>query len=117
MKVGDEVLYYHSNCETPGVVGIAKVCGAAYPDHTQFDKKSKYFDAKATQDEPRWFMVDIAFVEKFAATVSLVELKADGELEGMLVTKRGQRLSIQPVEAAHFRRVRKLGRSKGRAVR
>lgn len=112
MKVGDEVLYYHSNAKPPGVAGLARVSREAYPDDTARDRKSKYYDEKATDDDPRWFMVDIEFVEKFADVVSLDELKAAKELDGMLVTKRGQRLSIQPVEAAHFRTVKKMGKKK-----
>jgi len=114
MKVGDEVLFYHSRCDPPGVAGIAGVCAAARPDLTQFDPKSPYHDPKATRAEPRWFMVAVEFIEKFPVVVSLAEMKDDPALEGMLVTKRGQRLSIQPVEPAHFRRVRQLGRKKKR---
>ncbi len=115
MKVGDEVLYYHSNVPAPGepgVVGIAKVVKEGYPDHTALDRKSKYFDPKATADNPIWYMVDIAFVEKFPRVVTLAELKAEPGLEGMLVTRRGQRLSVQPVEPEHFRIVRRMGRGK-----
>ncbi len=113
MRVGDEVLYYHSNASPPGVAGLARVCREAYPDHTQFDPSSKYHDPKATGDEPRWFMVDIEHVETFDDVVSLEEIKADDRLDGMLVRQRGQRLSIQPVEAEHFRRIRTLGRRAG----
>ncbi len=110
MQVGDLVLYYHSNADPPGVAGIAKVCRTAYPDDTQFDKTDSHYDPKATKDQPRWFMVDIAFVEKFGDVVSLDTLKATKALDGMLVIKRGQRLSVQPVEAKHFKTVEKLGR-------
>lgn len=112
MKMGDEVLFYHSNAEIVGVAGVAKVCREAYPDPTALDKKSKYFDPKSTRDDNRWCMVDVAFVEKFDDVVALATLKKDAKLEGMLVIKRGQRLSIQPVEPAHFRQVVKLGRKK-----
>lgn len=112
MKVGDEVLFYHSNAKPPGVAGLARVSKTSYPDHTALDPDSKYHDPKATEDEPIWCMVDVEFVERFADVVSLEELKANPDLEGMLVTRRGQRLSIQPVEAEHFRTVRKLGRKK-----
>lgn len=113
VKLGDRVIYYHSNAKPPGAVGIAEVCAEAYPDPSQFDPKSKYHDAKATTDEPRWVVVDIEFVAKFADVVSLAQLKEDPKLEGMLVTKKGQRLSVQPVEAAHYRHVCKLGGVKG----
>lgn len=108
MKVGDEVLYYHSNAKPSGVVGIAKVSKEAYPDATQFDKKSKYFDPKATKEEPRWVHVELAFVKKFDRVVDLAELKGNPKLEEMLVIKRGQRLSIQPVDVEHFREVKKM---------
>ncbi len=110
MKVGDLVLFYHSNAEPPGVVGVAKVAREGYPDAFALDAKSKYYDPKATAENPIWVMVDIEFVERFAHTVSLDELKAAPELEGMLVTRRGQRLSVQPVDPPHFTHVRKLGK-------
>ncbi len=109
MKVGDMVLFYHSNAKPPGVVGIAKVCKTVYPDHTAWDPKSKYFDPKSPQDAPRWEMVDIEFVEELPRLVSLEELKADPKLENMVVTQRG-RLSVQPVSAAHFKHVVKLSK-------
>ncbi len=114
MRVGDEVLYYHSNASPPGVAGIAKVSKAGYPDFTAWDKRDSHFDPKTSKDDPTWMMVDLAFVEKFPGVVSLDTLKNTPELEGMLVIRRGQRLSVQPVEAAHFRVVRKLGRKAGR---
>ena len=112
MKIGDQVLFYHSNTKPPGVVGLAKVCREGYPDHTAFDKKDKHYDPKSDPDNPRWIMVDIAFVEKFPTKVSLDELKAEKKLEGMLVTKRGQRLSVQPVAKKHFEHVCKMARKK-----
>lgn len=113
MKVGDRVLYYHSNAKPPGVAGIAEVSREAYPDFTQFDRKSKYFDEKASKDEPRWFMVDLKFVDRFDDIVTLDELKGDSELaEEMLVTQRGQRLSVQPVEKKHFDKVVRMGKRK-----
>lgn len=112
MKKGDLVLFYHSNATPPGVAGVAKVVRESYPDHSAWDAKSEYFDPKSTPETPVWMMVDVEFVERFAAVVALDELKAAPELEGMLVTQRGQRLSVQPVEAAHFRWVRAAGRNK-----
>jgi len=115
MKVGDLVLFYHSNADPPGVAGIARVCREAYPDPTQFDRKSEYHDPKATRAAPRWFMVDVEFVETLPRLVSLAELRDDAKLDGMLVTRRGMRLSVQPVEAAHFRRVCALAKQKPKA--
>ncbi len=113
MKVGDEILYYHSNTKPPGVVGLAKICGESYPDPTQFDEDDKHYDPKSDPENPRWLVVDVEFVAKFDHGVSLEQLKTDEALEGMLVTRRGQRLSVQPVESKHFRRVLKLAGYKG----
>jgi predicted RNA-binding protein with PUA-like domain len=115
MRVGDLALFYHSSTEPPGVAGIARVCREAYPDHTQFDPKNDHYDPKSKREEPRWDMVDVEFVEKLPELVTLAQLKADPKLDGMLVVKRGMRLSVQPVERAHFAHVLKLGRAKTRA--
>jgi predicted RNA-binding protein with PUA-like domain len=104
MKKGDRVLFYHSNASPPGVVGIAEVSREGYPDHTARDPDSGYYDEKATEEDPRWFMVDIAFVRKLPRIVPLAELKADAALDDMVVTGRS-RLSVQPVEEEHFRHV------------
>lgn len=111
MQVGDPVLYYHSGGAEPGLVGLAKVSRAAYPDPTQFEKKSKYYDPKATHDEPRWVLVDLAFEKKFDAPLPLKELKQHEELEGMPLLQRGQRLSVQPVSAEHFKFIEKLAKA------
>ena len=108
MKVGDGVLYYHSRTKPMAIVGLAEVSKTAYPDFTQFDRKSDYHDPKSTEDDPRWFMVDVKFVAKFDKPLTLDELKADPKLDGMLLLRRGQRLSIQPVEGKHWRHVLKL---------
>ncbi len=108
MKIGDLVLYYHSNTKPPGVVGVARVAKEAYPDVAQFDAEHKYYDPKSSPDDPRWLMVDIEFVGRFEETVTLAQLKADDSLDGMLVTRRGQRLSVQPVEPRHYERVCEL---------
>ncbi len=105
MRVGDLVLFYHSNADPTGVAGLARVCREAYPDHFAFDPKSSYYDKRSTPDNPVWMMVDVAFVQKFPAVVSLADLKSDSALEGMMVTRRGARLSVQPVEKEHFGRV------------
>ncbi len=97
VKVGDQVLIYHSSCKKIGVAGIAKVVKEAYPDHFQFDPESPYFDIKSDPSNPRWMMVDIEFVRKFERIVTLAELKAIPELENMPLVKRGNRLSIMPV--------------------
>ena len=104
MKLGDGVLYYHSNCPETGVVGIATVCREAYPDHTAFDPEDKHFDPKSDPDNPRWCMVDIRFKRKFKRVVLLRELRqhSDGPLRDMLLLRRGNRLSITPVTAAEW---------------
>ena len=108
MAEGDLALFYHSNAKPPGVAGVCRIGRAAYPDDTQFDRKSKYYDPKSKKEAPRWSMVDVEFVEKFADVVSLQTLKDDPALEGMKVIQKGSRLSVQPVEKAHFKRVLKL---------
>jgi predicted RNA-binding protein with PUA-like domain len=111
MKSGDLVLYYHSNARPSGVVGVARVVKEAYPDPTQFDPKSPYHDDKATKDEPRWWLVDVEFVEKFPRMVPLSEIKEHPDLQEMVLVKRA-RLSVQPVEEREFETVRKLGQGK-----
>ncbi|PIP88670.1 MAG: EVE domain-containing protein [Bdellovibrionales bacterium CG12_big_fil_rev_8_21_14_0_65_38_15] len=111
MKKDHLVLYYHSNCDVPGVYGIGKVIKESHPDHTQFDPKSDYYDPKATKEKPRWFMVEVGFVEKFKTPVSLAEIKEVKALEDMLILRKGNRLSITPVENKHFEKVTKLGNS------
>lgn len=108
MEIGDLAIFYHSNAKPPGAVGIARVASEAYPDPTQFDEKSKYCDPKSNPDDPRWLLRDFEFVLKFPDMVTLEALKADSALDEMLVVKRGQRLSIQPVVAKHFKRVCKM---------
>lgn len=102
MKIGDKVLYYHSNTEVTGVVGVAEVCSEPYPDPTAFDPESHYFDPKSSPDKPTWILVDIKFVEEFPRTVTLAEIKADSELSKMMVAQKGMRLSVQPVSKEHF---------------
>lgn len=112
MQPGDRVLFYHSQSTPPGVAGVAEVCRIGIPDPLQFDPSSHYFDPKSTPEAPRWVMVDVSFVERFNEVVPLAEIKADPTLEGILVARKGQRLSIMPVEPAHFDRVIALGRAK-----
>jgi len=107
MRVGDGVLFYHSSCPEPGVAGIAEVASTPYPDPTQFDPQSPYFDAAARQDAPRWLLVDVRAVRK-TRLLGLPELRERPELAEMLVLKKGNRLSITPVTPAHWRAVTKL---------
>ncbi|MDC0722954.1 EVE domain-containing protein [Nannocystis bainbridge] len=117
MKIGDLVIFYHSSVEPAGAVGLARVCSAPYPDPTQFDEKSEYHDPKATREAPRWILVDVEFVEKWPAMVTLQALKADKKLKDMLVVQKGQRLSVQAVEPRHFVHVLQLaGSAQGEAV-
>ena len=107
MKVGDPVLFYHSSCPEPGVAGIAEVASTAYPDDTQFDAKGKYFDPKATQETPRWMLVDVKVARK-TRPVSLAEMREQKALANMIVLQKGNRLSITPVTAAEFKAILKL---------
>lgn len=109
MKSGDLALFYHSNAKPSGIAGIAKVIGSPYPDPTQFDPKSEYFDAKSSRDNPRWWLVDFEFVARFAEVIPLETIKQDSKLCEMMVCQRGTRLSINPVDTAHFKRVCNLG--------
>lgn len=102
MKIGDKVLFYHSNTTPPGIVGLAEVCKEAYPDYFALDASSKYFDPKATEDNPIWMMVDVKFVKKFKTIMSLDEIKNRPELSNMMVIKKGMRLSIQPVTKEEY---------------
>jgi predicted RNA-binding protein with PUA-like domain len=97
MQAGDGVLFYHSSCEIPGVAGIAEVAEIAYPDPTQFDKKSDYYDAASKREEPRWSLVDVKFKRKLKRVIPLSELKDRNELEGFALLARGNRLSVLPV--------------------
>ncbi|PCH59646.1 MAG: EVE domain-containing protein [Gammaproteobacteria bacterium] len=97
MCVGDKVFFYHSNCEVPGIVGIAKIASKPYPDFTAFDKQDKHYDAKSDPANPRWYLVDVKYVKKFKRTVSLTELKQCEALENMQLVRKGNRLSVMPV--------------------
>ncbi len=101
MRVGDGVLFYHSSCAEPGIVGIARVASAAYPDPTQFDPQSPYFDPASKPDAPRWLLVDVQAQRKIAP-ITLQQLRARPELADLLVLKKGNRLSITPVEPHHW---------------
>jgi predicted RNA-binding protein with PUA-like domain len=102
MEAGDGVLFYHSSCEVPGVAGIAEVAATAYPDPTQFDRKSDYYDAASKREEPRWSLVDVKFKRKLKRVIPLAELKDRDELEGFALLARGNRLSVLPVSKAQW---------------
>lgn len=102
MKLGDLVLFYHSNAKPPGIVGLGEIVREHYPDPFQFDASSDYYDPKSPVESPRWSAVDVGFIEKFPRMLSLNELKEDPSYEGMLVIQKGSRLSVQPVEERHY---------------
>ncbi len=102
MRIGDGVLFYHSSCEVPGIAGIAKVASTPYPDATQFDPKSEYYDPKARREEPRWMLVDVK-LEKKTRVMPLDEMRTYPELADMVVLKRGNRLSITPVSEREWK--------------
>lgn len=113
MKLGDRVLYYHSNAEPSGVAGVAEVAREAYADPTQFDPSSEFSDPGSRSDDPRWSTVDVRWVETFPTFLGLAGLKADAELAGLEVTRKGTRLSVHPVSAEHYARILVLGRRRG----
>lgn len=106
---GDRVLFYHSACKEPAAVGIASVAKAGYPDPTQFDEKHKYHDAKSKPDNPRWFVVDVKFERAFKTPVTLKEMREMPELDGMVLLKKGSRLSVQPVTPDEWKIITKRG--------
>ncbi len=112
MKKGDLILFYHSNCETPGVAGIAEIVCEAYPDHTAFDPVSRYYDPKSAPDNPRWFMVDVKWKQAFRRTVTLREMRSMQELSGMKLMQKRQRLSVMPVTEDEFEKILSLGMEK-----
>lgn len=109
VKKGDGVLFYHSSCAVPAVVGLCAIAREAYPDPHQFDPKSRYHDPKADPAAPRWVLVDVKAERKLREVVSLERIKAAPGLAGMDLLRRGNRLSIQPVTAAEWKAVLKLG--------
>lgn len=108
MKVGDLALFYHSNAKPPGISGVAKVASASYPDPTQFEKTGEYFDPKATEEKPRWYLVDFEHIATFDELIPLQTLKDDEILSEMTVCQKGSRLSITPVLKKHFTSALKL---------
>ena len=108
MAVGDQVLFYHSSADPPAVVGIAEVVKTAYPDPTQFDKKDKHYDPESKPSEPKWDMVDIRYVRKFSRALTLDELRKDSKLKGMVLLRKGSRLSVQPVTQLEWKHITSL---------
>lgn len=108
MKPGDLIFFYHSSCEIPGIAGLASVASAPKPDPTQFDKKSEYFDPKATKEKPRWFLVDVKYEKDLKRTITLEELKKEKDLSEMRLLSKGNRLSILPVTHEEFEFILKL---------
>ncbi len=107
MQIGDQVLFYHSSCAEPGIAGIAEVVSKAYPDHTQFDPASKYYDAKSKPEQARWLMVDVKAIRK-TRLLSLSEMRQAPQLSSMVVLQKGSRLSITPVTEAEWLAVLQL---------
>ena len=101
MRVDDGVLFYHSSCAEPGIVGIARVASASYPDPTQFDRRSAYYDAASRREAPRWMLVDVQVLRK-TRNLTLAELREASALKDLVVLKKGNRLSVMPVEARHW---------------
>ncbi|MEW6412392.1 MAG: EVE domain-containing protein [Candidatus Zixiibacteriota bacterium] len=108
VKVGDAVLYYHSNAKPTGIVGVCEVVRAGYPDPTAMDPESEYFDPKASREDPRWYMVDVKLCRRLKGTITLATLKKTPGLENMMVTQKGSRLSIQPVRLEEWKLIMKL---------
>ena len=111
MSINDLVLFYHSNGKPSGVAGVGKVSSLPYPDETQFDQKSAYYYKRATQENPVWVLVDVAFVEKFKNFIPLDELRDHKELSGMVLLKKGSRLSITPLTQKEFEYIRVLSKT------
>lgn len=105
MRVGDGVLYYHSSTGRPAIVGLAEVASAPYPDPSQFDQRSRYYDPKSNREQPRWFVVDVRAVRPLERPVSLAEMKEDSSLADLRLVQRGNRLSVMPVSATEFKRI------------
>jgi predicted RNA-binding protein with PUA-like domain len=105
MKKGDQILFYHSSCPEPGVVGVAQVVKEAYPDHTAFDPKDPHYDPKSNPDKPTWMMVDVKFVKKLKRVIGLDEMKQQAKLAGFRLLQRGNRLSVLPVSDAEWKSV------------
>lgn len=108
MRLGDLAFLYHSNCDEPGVVGVMKIVQEGYPDPSAFDRNSKYYDPKSSPDAPRWYMVDVAFERRLRRTITLAQLKSSDALDGFALVRRGNRLSVIPVEPLYWRYILSL---------
>ena len=108
MKLGDKVLFYHSSSDVVGVAGIASVCKLAYPDHTQFDQQSDYYDPKATLESPRWYMVDVKHEKTFKSIITLEMIRNNEFLSNLIILRKGNRLSITPCEKKEFEIIQKM---------
>lgn len=115
MQVGDQGFFYHSNADPPAIVGLVEVVKAAYPDPFAFDATSRYFDANSTREQPRWFVVDVRFIEKFAEPLPLERLRTIKALQQMELLRKGSRLSVQPVRPAEWQRILALRSSKDKS--
>lgn len=111
MKIGDLVLFYHSNAKPSGVAGICRICKESHPDHTALEKDSPYYDPKASPENPIWMMVEVEFVEKFPQLIPLSELKTYPELHGFKLFQKGSRLSVMPIKKEHFEFVLNLSKT------
>jgi predicted RNA-binding protein with PUA-like domain len=111
IKAGDKAFFYHSNTIPPGIVGIVEIVKSGYPDFSALNPESKYYDPKSTRENPRWFMVDVRFVEKFKRMITLEEIKNNPHLEKMVVARRGSRLSITPVDKSEWKVITLLAKS------
>lgn len=109
MRKGDRVLFYHSSCKLVGVAGIAEVANDAYPDRTQFEQKSPYYDPKSSKENPRWMLVDVKYVKKFSDVISLPQLRKERKLKKMIILRPGNRLSVTPVTPGEYDAVLALG--------
>ena len=105
MATSDLAFFYHSNCESPAVVGIIKIVSSAYPDHTAFDPTEKYYDSKSDPDNPRWFMIDVQLVKRFRNKVTLVEIRSESKLKNMKLVQKGNRLSILPLTEREWKHI------------
>ncbi len=110
MKIGDKVIFYHSNTEPPSAVGIAEVVKESYPDFSAFDPSDKHFDPKSKEEKPTWFMVDIKFVKKFKNIVPLQAMKENPKLQEMKLVQRGNRLSVMPITKEEFDEIVKMSK-------
>jgi predicted RNA-binding protein with PUA-like domain len=111
MRIGDRVLFYHSNATPSGVAGEAEVASGPYPDPSAFDRQSPYFDPKSKLEQPTWYLVDVRWKQTFPVLLPLERLKADTKLTGLELLRRGSRLSVQPVSRPHFQHILKLAKS------